>query len=93
MSIADEARQSIRDIGVSYQIVTDQTSMVVLTDEAFAEHGIDRRNLRRSDAEAQARAVRTSQPIQYHRVDNCQSGLPVQRPPHRIRKRRRRLRS
>lgn len=76
----DEARQSVRDIGVSYQIVTDQTSMVILTDEAFAEHGIDRRNLRRADAEAQARAVRASQPIQHHRVDNASPAFPSNAP-------------
>jgi Ca-activated chloride channel family protein len=43
--------------------------MVVLTDEAFAERGIDRRNLRRSSAEEQARAARASQPVRNHRVD------------------------
>lgn len=76
----DEARQSIRDIGVTYQIVTDQTSMVVLTDEAFAERGIDRRNLRRSETEAQARAIRASQPIQHHRVDNTSPTFPSNAP-------------
>jgi len=65
-----EARQSISDIGVAYQIVTDETSMVLLSDERFAERGIERRNLRRSTAEAQARAVRASQPVTNHRVDS-----------------------
>lgn len=76
----DEARQSIRDIGVSYQIVTDETSMVVLNDEAFAERGIDRRNRKRSDAEAQARTKRASQPIQNHRVDSNSPTFPSKAP-------------
>ena len=59
----------MRDLGVQYQIVTDETSMVVLSDEAFAERGIDRRNAERTKTEREARARRATQPIQRRRAD------------------------
>lgn len=66
---ADEARSAVRDIGVAYQIVTDETSMVVLSDEAFASRGIERRNWDRTAIEHEARAQRTGQPVRNYRVD------------------------
>jgi len=67
-----EAESAIRDLGLNYQLVTDYTSMVVLTDAAFAERGIERRNQSRVAREVQARMVRAQQPIQDWRVDSTQ---------------------
>lgn len=50
-----EAKVAIRDIGVAYQIVTDETSMIALDDDAFARHGVDRRNQARIGMEREAR--------------------------------------
>lgn len=64
----DEADSAIRDLGLAYQLVTDQTSMVVLSDETFEKLGIDRQNRRRIERERAARAQRAGQ-TRSHRVD------------------------
>jgi len=66
---ARESQFAVRDLGVQYQIVTDETSMVVLCDEAFAERSIERRNAERTKLEREARARRATQPIQRRRAD------------------------
>ncbi len=66
---ASESENAIRDLGVDYQIVTDYTSMLVLSDKDFNEHGIDRRNKERIAREMQARTARSSQPVQNYTVD------------------------
>ena len=75
-----ESRQSISDIGVTYQIVTDETSMVLLSDERFAERGIERQNLRRSAFEAEARNTRASQPVRDRRVDAAKPAFQAPAP-------------
>ncbi len=67
-----ESEQVITTLGVDYQIVTDYTSMVVLSDQAFADRGIDRRNQQRVALERQAQAQRAARPIQAVRVDSSQ---------------------
>jgi len=64
-----EAAAAIEHYGVEYQIVTDETSMVVLSDEAFARHGIERRNRDRMAAEHAAQSQRAQAPVQPTRVD------------------------
>jgi Ca-activated chloride channel family protein len=64
-----ESKDAIRDLGLTYQIVTDYTSMVVLSDTAFADRGIDRRNQTRIAQEQQARSQRSQQPVKNYRVD------------------------
>jgi len=64
-----ESEQAIRDLGLTYQLVTDYTSMVVLADETFEERGIERRNQARVARERQAQAMRAQQPVRNHRVD------------------------
>ena len=70
--VPDEADNVVRDLGVAYSIVNEQTSMVVLSDERFAHRGIERRNQQRVATERQAQAVRAQQPVQNHRVDTQQ---------------------
>jgi Ca-activated chloride channel homolog len=64
-----EAGDAIRSLGVQYQLVTDHTSMVLLSDDSFAQRGIERRNKARVTEERRAQAVRATQPIQNYRVD------------------------
>jgi Ca-activated chloride channel family protein len=64
-----ESENAIADLGLTYQIVTDHTSMVVLSDGVFAERGIERRNQTRVAREQQARAVKSQQPAQSYRID------------------------
>jgi Ca-activated chloride channel family protein len=64
-----ESGTAIRDLGVAYQLVTDETSMVVLSDSAFERHGVERRNRERTAREHAAQARRQAQPVRNHRVD------------------------
>ncbi len=66
---SEEARQGVRDLGLAYQIVTDETSMLVLSDAGLEERGIERRNHERVAAERTAEAARSSQPVRSSRVD------------------------
>lgn len=66
----EESESAIRDIGLKYQLVTDYTSMVVLSDDTFAKHGIARNNQQRVDVERKAQAARTTMAPANHRVDN-----------------------
>ncbi len=66
---AQESQNAIRDLGVQYQIVTDETSMVVLSDQVFQKHNIKRRNQTRIAREHKAQSARRQAPIKNHRVD------------------------
>lgn len=68
---ADEARDAITHLGVTYQIVTDHTSMLVLDDADFASRGIERRNQQRVALEQHAQSVRNMRPAVNHRVDEA----------------------
>ena len=69
-----EAQNAIRDLGIRYQLVTDYTSMLVLTDGDFTKRGIDRNNKQRIDTEHAAQTQRATLGPQSHRVD---SGQPM----------------
>jgi Ca-activated chloride channel family protein len=69
---AEESRVAIRDLGVGYQLVTDETAMVVLDDAAFVHHGVERRNRSRTAVEHKAQQRRRSQPAVDRRVDRNQ---------------------
>ena len=75
-----ESQTAIRDLGLAYQIVTDHTSMVVLSDSAFAERGIERRNQTRVAREQKARATRSQQPVKQHRVDENKPAFKFKAP-------------
>jgi Ca-activated chloride channel family protein len=51
-----EASARVRKLGVDYQLVTAETSMLVLDDQGFADQGIARNNQARSDAEHAAQS-------------------------------------
>jgi Ca-activated chloride channel family protein len=69
---ASESKSSIRDLGVAYQLVTDETSMIVMADEGFQRHGIDRKNKSRIEIEQAAQAQRRSS-----YASNANAGQPV----------------
>lgn len=71
-----ESNTAIRDLGVKYQIVTDETSMLVLNDAAFARRGIDRRNKARVAVEQAAQSVRSQAPARNYRVDASKPAFP-----------------
>ena len=64
-----ESKESVRDLGVAYQLVTDETSMIVMADEGFQRHGIERKNQDRTQREQSAQSQRRSATVQSTRVD------------------------
>jgi Ca-activated chloride channel family protein len=64
-----ESGDAVRDLGIAYQLVTDETSMLVLDDVDFNRHGIERHNQKRVAIEREAQARRTTQPPANPRVD------------------------
>lgn len=54
-----EASAKIQKLGVDYQLVTRETSMLVLDDQGFTDQGIARNNQARSDAEHAAQGGTT----------------------------------
>ncbi len=68
----EEAESAITRLGVEYQLVTDYTSMVVLTDEDHVRHGIERRNRDRVDRERSAQSIRATTGPKNNRVDQSQ---------------------
>ena len=78
---ASESSQGIRDLGVQYQLVTDETSMLVLGDEGFERHGIERKNRQRVQREHSAQAARSkvSAPVK-RRVDTQKPFTPSRAP-------------
>lgn len=67
--VESEGKETIKNLGLQYQLVTDYTSMVVLSDADFVKHGIDRNNQKRVAAERAAQTARANQPAVSHRVD------------------------
>ncbi|MBY4677420.1 VIT and vWA domain-containing protein [Marinobacterium arenosum] len=67
-----DARQAMKDLALQYDLVTDQTSMVVLRDEVFAAMNIDRDNRTRVANEQQARVQRAQLPVQQRQADQQQ---------------------
>ncbi|HEX6885856.1 MAG TPA: VIT and VWA domain-containing protein [Planctomycetota bacterium] len=71
---ASESADAIAHLGVAYQLVTDETAMLVLDDEAFERHGVERRNRERTEREHRAQAARAAAPRPSARVD---AGAPA----------------
>lgn len=63
-------KKEVMNLGVDYSLVTDYTSMLVLEDDAFENHGIDRKNASRVAKERAAKAQRQQQPVKNYNVDN-----------------------
>ncbi len=67
-------KQGITDVALEYSLVTDYTSMVVMSEEQFTQRGVQRRNKSRRELETAAQAQRAVQPANTKRVD---SGNPM----------------
>lgn len=77
---APEAAARIRQLGIDYQLVTDETSMVALTDAQFEARGIERRNLARATTEHAAQDRRAGQPAPDRVVDQSAPAFPARAP-------------
>ena len=62
---------AIIDIATQYSIVTDYTSMLVLSEQAMTERGVERRNQARTQVEQAAQQQRASRPAQSRRVEQA----------------------
>ncbi len=80
-----EYKNTIADIGVEYQIVTDETSFLILDDQQFARHGVERKNKKRLIQEKAAQQQRAQAPAQNHRVDTAQPMYSSNKAPRRSR--------
>jgi Ca-activated chloride channel family protein len=62
------ASGAIRQLGVDYQLVTDETSMLVVADSVFEQNGIERKNLTRTATEHDAQADKSGAPASNYQV-------------------------
>lgn len=67
-----DIRKAVTDLGLEYGLVTNETSMVVMREEMFQQHGIDRSNAQRRQLERAAQAQRQQQPARSNRADSSQ---------------------
>ena len=67
-----DLKQAITDLGVEYGLVTDYTAMVVVRNEVFDSHGIERSNQARRTTEELALLQRAQRPAVSRRVDSQQ---------------------
>ena len=82
--LGDDAdyKNAIIDLGVENSLVTDYTSMVVMRDEQFTAHGIERRNKQRRAKEVTAQQQRLATPVKSHRVDTASPAFQQPRASH-----------
>lgn len=66
---SETLRKQVIDLGLNYSLVTDYTSMLVVTDDVRENAGIQSRNADRVHKERAAQQQRASQPVQSYRVD------------------------
>ncbi len=64
-----DTEQAITDLALEYSLVTEYTSMIVMSDEQFAANNIERRNKKRVEVEYKARDIRKHQGVRSNRVD------------------------
>lgn len=67
-------------LGVQYQLVTDHTAMIALTDGGFSERGIERKNQARTQLEHEAQARKAAQPAPSYRADAQRPSFPGSAP-------------
>ena len=77
-----DLEQAITDLAVEYGLVTDYTAMVVVRDEIFDAHGIERSNRDRLAIEETARQQRAQRPAVSRRADGQQPMYSSNRPGH-----------
>ena len=77
-----DIRQAVVDLAREYGLVTDYTSMLVVSDETFAKHGIARDNQARVATEQAAQNQRAQRAAPSRRVDTQQPMYSNPRPSH-----------
>ena len=77
-----DLKQAITDLGVEYGLVTDYTAMVVVRNEVFDAHGIERNNQARRTTEELALLQRAQRPAVSRRVDSQQPMYSSNRASH-----------
>jgi Ca-activated chloride channel family protein len=77
-----DLKQAVTDLGVEYGLVTDYTSMVVVRNEVFDAHGIERSNQARRTVEELAAEQRAHLPAVSNRVDSKQPMYSSNRADH-----------
>ena len=77
-----DLRQAVVDLGVEYGLVTDYTAMVVVSEDIFDSHGIQRHNKQRRALEQAAQSQRLAGPPQSRRVDSQQPMFSSPRASH-----------
>jgi Ca-activated chloride channel family protein len=77
-----DLKQAVVDLAKEYGLVTDYTSMLVVPEEVFAQHGIARNNQARLANEAAARERRAQHAPVSRRVDTAQPMYTEPRPSH-----------
>ena len=75
-------KNAIVDLAVENSLVTDHTSMIVMRDEQFAAHGIERKNKQRRDKETKAKEKRSQAPVKSHRADTSKPAFSKPRASH-----------
>jgi len=73
-------KNAIIDLAVDNGLVTDYTSMIVMRDEQFEAHGIERKNKKRREKEQLAKQQRAAAPVASRRVDTQQPAFKSTRP-------------
>lgn len=76
----NDRKQVVTELGVEYGLVTPYTSMVVVRDEVFARHGVERRNQARRATETEAAKQRAKAPVRVTRVDTKAPMFKTTRP-------------
>ncbi|WP_299875518.1 VIT and VWA domain-containing protein [uncultured Cocleimonas sp.] len=75
-------KSAVIDIAVENSLVTDYTSMIVMRDEQFEAHGIERKNKARVAKEQKAKTQRAQAPVQSRRADTSQPAFTSNRSSH-----------
>jgi Ca-activated chloride channel family protein len=65
-----DLRQAITDVAMEYSLVTDYTSMLVLSEEQFTSRGVERRNQKRRQQEITAQQQRAAAQPRSTRADS-----------------------
>ncbi|TNF99302.1 MAG: VWA domain-containing protein [Gammaproteobacteria bacterium] len=66
-----DLKQAVTDLGIEYGLVTDYTSMVVMSEDSFTRHGINRTNRERLAIEHTAQKSRATTSAVSNRVDHA----------------------
>lgn len=78
-----DQKQAIEDLAIEYGLVTPYTSMLVVREEVFKKHNIQRTNQKWVEFEKQAQQIRASQPVVRQSVQSSTQAFSSPRPTYR----------